>query len=110
MAITRDQASVFILMTESNTSADLHGWVQRFSVRRRRKADESLAESISRPIAAAAAPEVRARPTGYWGFFSLCRLMVFSISTGAKSSVRTLASAATVTSFLALTQALSRRI
>ena len=33
MAITKDQGSVFILMTESNASADLHGMVQRFSVR-----------------------------------------------------------------------------
>ena len=33
MAIARDQESVYVLMTESNTSSDLHGMVQRFSVR-----------------------------------------------------------------------------
>jgi len=37
MAIAKDQESVFILMTEANTSADLHGWVQRFSVRSTKK-------------------------------------------------------------------------
>ncbi len=37
MAITKDQESVFILMTESNASSDLHGWVQRFSVRPTKK-------------------------------------------------------------------------
>ena len=37
MAITKDQQSVFILMTESNTSSDRHGWVQRFSVRSTKK-------------------------------------------------------------------------
>jgi sugar lactone lactonase YvrE len=33
MAIAKDQRSVFVLMTESNASSDLHGMVQRFSVR-----------------------------------------------------------------------------
>jgi hypothetical protein len=37
MAITKDQESVFFLMTESNASSDLHGWVQRFSVRSTKK-------------------------------------------------------------------------
>jgi len=37
MAITRDQESVFFTMTEANTSADLHGIVQRFAVRSAKK-------------------------------------------------------------------------
>jgi len=37
MAIAKGQDSVFILMTESNASSDLHGMVQRFSVRSTKK-------------------------------------------------------------------------
>jgi len=37
MAITKDQESVFFTMTESNASPDLHGLVQRFSVRSTKK-------------------------------------------------------------------------
>jgi gluconolactonase len=35
MAIAEDQESVYVTMTELNTSSDLHGIVQRFSVRRK---------------------------------------------------------------------------
>ena len=33
MAITNEQKSVYFTMTENNASSDLHGIVQRFSVR-----------------------------------------------------------------------------
>lgn len=37
MAITNDQHSIFIVMTQSNMSSDLHGVVERFSILTRRK-------------------------------------------------------------------------